>query len=166
MKGGTTSQSWLAIRCTTATPAYLPLDERHLAKPLEIPRHSRPPVRYQLQRNLTTIGLAAMGPKTSKHSPVLRDLPLTTRFLQSDAAAQLALQISDKDTNGFVRELPDNEVLVMALNEISAERGRGFFYYLPFREAWKKHDSINLLPISRRPVAPGYVGATSGAGRF
>jgi hypothetical protein len=71
--------------------------------------------------------------------------------------AQLALDVADKDSNGHVRELPGNEVLVMALNEIAAEQGRGFYYYLPFREAWKKHDSIDLLPVSRRPVAPGYV---------
>jgi len=98
-----------------------------------------------------------MAPKKSASTLMLRDIPPTTRFLQPDATAQLAIQISDRDANGHVRGLPDNETLVMALNEIAAERGRGFFYYLPFREAWKKHDGVDLLPVSRRPTAPGYV---------
>lgn len=96
-----------------------------------------------------------MGPKKSK--TILRDIPPTTGLLQSDTAAQLSLEIADKDANGYMRDLPGNEILVMALNEIAADRGRGFFFYLPFREAWKKTDSLDLLPASRIPSAPGQV---------
>lgn len=94
-----------------------------------------------------------MAPKNS--APILRDMLQTTSLLMPDAASQLELKVADKDSNGYLRELPDNEVLVMALNESAAAQGRGFYYYLPFREAWKKHDSVNLLPKSRVPIAPG-----------
>lgn len=86
---------------------------------------------------------------------MLRDMSPTAGFLQQSTAAQRSHKVVDRDANGFERPLPDNEALVMALNELAAKSARGFFYYLPFRDAWKKPDKVDLLPKSRVPDPPG-----------
>lgn len=98
-------------------------------------------------------------PRKSKHAEnTLRSLPssrdvfwkrLTT---DGDPAA-----VWDKNHHGLERLLPGNETLVMALNEIAADNGRGFFYYLPSREYWKTPDREPLMPVGRAPGIPGYV---------
>jgi hypothetical protein len=88
---------------------------------------------------------------------MLRDMPPTSELLQSSAAEQRSHKVSDRDANGYERVLPDNETLVMALNELAARHARGFFYCLPFRDAWKKTDLVELFPRSRVPISPGYV---------
>jgi hypothetical protein len=102
---------------------------------------------------LTPPSTLDMPPK----NPTLRDIPPGATILQPSAGEQRSQKISDKDANGYERVLPDNETLVMAMNEVAAKHARGFFYYLPFREAWKKTDSVDLFPKSRVPDAPGSV---------
>lgn len=88
---------------------------------------------------------------------LLRDLPLTDRYFWKDSIeSQLAQTVVDKDWNSNKRILPGNEVTAMALNELAASRGRGFFFYMLTREAWKTWPNENLYPADRRPTAPWY----------
>lgn len=87
---------------------------------------------------------------------LLRDLQISGRhFWKQSASEQLSQKAFDKDSNGFKRSLPGNEVSTLALNEIARARGYGLFYYLPSREIWKTNEDEALLPVSRVPHAPG-----------
>ena len=58
----------------------------------------------------------------------------------------------------MLRSLPQNEVTVMVLNEIAVHFGRGFFYYLPSRAAWRTlSKGGDRLPESKSSLAPGQV---------
>ncbi|THX31612.1 hypothetical protein D6D12_02718 [Aureobasidium pullulans] len=85
--------------------------------------------------------------------PVLRQLEHSRRyFWRQSIDEQLSLKIHERDVNGK-RLLSGNEILVMALNEMAAHRGRGFFFYLPPMRA---HPTKSLLiPESRVPSPPG-----------
>lgn len=78
-------------------------------------------------------------------------------FWQRSYKEQVQQTMADKHTNGGIRLLPPNEITVMALNEICAHRGRGFFFFFKSRDAWKKPPSTMLCPPSRAPPQPGSV---------
>lgn len=87
---------------------------------------------------------------------MLRDLPKSARhFWKESINDQISQVVDDRDSNGHRRSLPGNETLAMALNEIAVKGRSGFFFHLPSREALKKSDSNDLLPVSRAPPMPG-----------
>ncbi|GAB7356374.1 hypothetical protein MBLNU459_g7157t1 [Dothideomycetes sp. NU459] len=98
-----------------------------------------------------------MAPNSRLHKDAtLRDAtPSESSFRKDTAAEHFAQFVVDKDMRGHKRELPGNEVTVMSLNELAAERRRGFFYHLLTREGWKKWPRVELLPESRRHSVPG-----------
>lgn len=95
--------------------------------------------------------------------------------------------VVDQVSFGNKRSLGENEIAVMALNEIAAQQRRGFFFHFRNRDTWKKATSkgvvtedkaegadqeedqeeleqrnggqtqAELWPASRRPEPPGYV---------
>lgn len=90
-------------------------------------------------------------------SNVLKDLPNSRErfFCQNTYEAQLGLRVTDKIKSGGERKLPDNEMLVMALNEVAVSRGSGFFFHIRNRDCWKKPpDSTVLCPLGRQISRP------------
>lgn len=86
----------------------------------------------------------------------LRGLQQSDRyFWKTSYSTQLDQTIFDKVSDGTSRQIPPNEITVMALNEIAVQRGRGFFLHLKNRDGWKKHPSEELCPASRVPPQPG-----------
>lgn len=87
---------------------------------------------------------------------MLRDLPISARYFWRDTVEEFVQQeVLDRfydDANP--RPLPANEVLVLALNEIAAERRYGFFFHLPNRMSWTRN---NFNPKTRTPPKQGYV---------
>jgi hypothetical protein len=91
---------------------------------------------------------------------VLRDIPTSQRhFWRANHREQMALAVSDALwlTKRYLRPLPANELAVMALNEIAALEGVGFFMHLKSRTCFRKRASSILAPKSRTPNQPGYV---------
>jgi hypothetical protein len=88
---------------------------------------------------------------------MLRDLEKTSQFWQvGSIASQLAFMVSDYNVDSVKRRLPQNEILVMALNEIAYSQSHGFFFYLRTCDARHSDDKV-LLPESRRPSPLGSV---------
>lgn len=86
----------------------------------------------------------------------LRSLPTDRDDLwRASVDSHFQRRMWNQNLQGLNRELPQNEVAAMALNEVAAEQGRGFFYYLPSCEVWKTPDKEPLLPRGRVPVSPG-----------
>ena len=84
----------------------------------------------------------------------LRTLPESSRyFWKTSHAEQLSQIIYDKRSDGNKRVLPENEVAVMALNEIAAIRGLGFFFHLKSRTCWR--EAPQDCPRSRASPRPG-----------
>ena len=81
------------------------------------------------------------GPNSkAKASPTLtlRTLPESSRYFWKTSHSELLSQtVYDKRPDGVKRVLPENEVAVMALNEIAAIRGLGFFFHLKSRTCWR-----------------------------
>ena len=100
----------------------------------------------------------ALDPKdssatTAKSSLTLRTLPQSSRHFWKTSHLDQVSQ-SMNDYIGVKRELPPNEIAVMALNEIAVERGHGFFFHLKSRvSGYKKSGKEELSPADR--VAPG-----------
>lgn len=88
--------------------------------------------------------------------PNLRELPQSERhFWQHSITDQLSLKVFDQNADYFRRVLPENEVAVLALNEIAAERRRGYFLHLPSRSAWASLSDEDRTPAERSPLLPG-----------
>ncbi|GAB7349834.1 hypothetical protein MBLNU459_g0540t1 [Dothideomycetes sp. NU459] len=102
-------------------------------------------------------GVAASSSASMLHrAPTLRKTSQSeTAFTTSTMEEHIHKNAVDKDARGHKRGLPGNEVIVMALNEIAAQRRRGFFFHLLTREGWKKWPKSDLVPESRRAEAPG-----------
>lgn len=62
-------------------------------------------------------------------------------------------QVMDVTADGFVRKVPKNEILTLALNERAVSGGRGFFFHLPSRDSLVTPLGIERLPSSRVPAA-------------
>ncbi|KAI7161147.1 hypothetical protein KC349_g2986 [Hortaea werneckii] len=87
---------------------------------------------------------------------LLRDLDTHYRFSKPTLAEQLAQSVTDKRATTKARELPCNEKFAMGLNELAAENGLGFFYFLPNRDVWgDKGGNDELHPEGRLPPQPG-----------
>ncbi|KAL8645235.1 MAG: hypothetical protein Q9226_007387 [Calogaya cf. arnoldii] len=86
----------------------------------------------------------------------LRDLPTSARlFWKETQYEQYHAGATDMDSHGDTFELYKNAVTAMALNEYSAQDGRGFFYFLKSSLAWKKTKKDTVCPESRLPGQPG-----------
>jgi|SRR5436853_692887 hypothetical protein len=98
-------------------------------------------------------------PSSSKAKQFLRGVaPSNRHFWKLSSADQLGQKIYDRSMDGSERPVPNSEIDVMALNEISAHCGRGFFFHLKNRDIWKKHSTKEeLYPLSRVPPPPGSV---------
>ena len=98
-----------------------------------------------------------IGPDSKvKASPTLtlRTLPESSRyFWKTSHSEQLSQTVYDKRSDGNQRLLPANEVAVMALNEIAATRGQGFFFHLKNRTCWR--GAPQDCPRSRALPRPG-----------
>lgn len=76
-------------------------------------------------------------------------------FCKDTYEEQAKFRVVDKLKTGGERNLPSNEILVMALNEIAVLRGHGFFLHLRNRDCWKKvPESAALCPPERRVPRP------------
>lgn len=96
--------------------------------------------------------------QAGNNSRFLRELLCSKRlFWKDDSAEQLSQQVSDRNNRGVKRILPQNEVTVMALNEIAVYAGRGFFQHLPSRDVWKTPANEGLMPPGRVPHVPRFV---------
>lgn len=88
--------------------------------------------------------------------PTLRAVPPSARLFWKDTIQeQLSQGAKDRYNRGILRDLTKHEITTMALNEVAAELGRGFFFYLPSREVWKTPASESMIPRSRVPEYPG-----------
>lgn len=93
------------------------------------------------------------------HSPArtIRATPLSKRhFWKESIGEQISQTVVDQNPDYIKRTLTENEVTVLALNEIAAEHGRGFFFHLPSRLAWTSAVDRRRLPTERIPKPPGY----------
>ena len=85
----------------------------------------------------------------------LRDATRSRRLFWKDTAEeQTSLNVTDQNADYWKKDLSANEVAVLALNELAAEKGRGFFYHLPSRFAWTTTPDHNRLPSERAPATP------------
>lgn len=82
---------------------------------------------------------------------MLRNITSQRHFWKTTLQDQLTQQAWD-DVE-WRRKLRSNEVMTMALNEIAAASGRGFFFHVPSRETYKQDEDVNH-PAGRRPRAP------------
>lgn len=90
--------------------------------------------------------------------PLLRELDNSRRyFWKPGLSEQLSLVVRDKRFNsGIPRPLPPNEMIAMALNEIAAHKGYGFFFFLPNANTYgDKGGDPACRPQHRLPPAPG-----------
>ncbi|KAG9526408.1 hypothetical protein KCV07_g865, partial [Aureobasidium melanogenum] len=86
----------------------------------------------------------------------LREIEKSDRFFwKTDQNEQWSMSVFDKMTNGKKRPLAKNEIAVMALNEIAAANGQGFFFHLRNKEFWKKPPNSELHPSDRVAPQPG-----------
>lgn len=93
---------------------------------------------------------------TATRPVVLRDLPICERqFWKPSVAEQMRQDVIDKNSRSVKRELSKAEVTTLALNEVAAEKGRGYFMWLPSREVWKTPSNDSLIPVARNPLPPG-----------
>lgn len=85
----------------------------------------------------------------------LRTLPTSPRhFWKESVEEQLSQEMHDRREHMITRPLPGHEIMAMALNEIAAHRGQGFFFHLPSRHYWKKYEDSSRLPAGRVPPTP------------
>ena len=85
----------------------------------------------------------------------LREIPPSRRqFWKETQAEQFAQKVIDQNQDYGKRDLPGNEVVVLALNEIAAEKGRMYFYFLPSRRAYDKTKQEGRLPAQRQAPTP------------
>src|SRR5215475_15494487 len=81
-----------------------------------------------------------MSPPKSSQT-FLRNISSTDYLFSNDPSPSISDWI-----NCNVRLLPRNETLVMALNEIAVQRGRGYFLYIRNRDGWRTKPGEELLP--------------------
>ncbi|CAO1601258.1 hypothetical protein XANCAGTX0491_004924 [Xanthoria calcicola] len=67
---------------------------------------------------------------------------------------QVSQVIHDKTVDGTVKRLSKHDITAMALNEIAADRKRGFFWYFKSRAEWLKSPMEALCPKSRVSPRP------------
>lgn len=102
---------------------------------------------------------APVAVAAAANTVVLRKLPSSDRHFWDTAQPKHLLQnVFDQAPESRKRKLPENEIVAMALNEVAAsleDGGRGFFYHLRNRDAWKKAPGEETCPKGRVPVKPG-----------
>jgi hypothetical protein len=104
----------------------------------------------------TTSAAVKNHPKPKAGRQYLRTLERSDRcFWKTSHSAQLDQTIFDKSSDGTSRQIPSNEIAVMALNEIAVHHKRGFFLHFKGRDGWKKRPSEELCPASRISPQPG-----------
>jgi hypothetical protein len=91
---------------------------------------------------------------TKDEIPLIRELPTSARYFWKGTYAEYVRQeISDKTADGTnPRKLPPNEILALALNEVAAKAGSGFFFHAPNRDSWSRQA---FEPKSRGPPPLG-----------
>ena len=93
-----------------------------------------------------------------KNDQTLRNIPTSDRYFWKDALAdQRGLVVKEKQISRTFRQLPGNELIAMALNEVAFSRGRGFFLHLRNRDSHKTPPSKSICPTSRAHTKPGWV---------
>ncbi|KAG9693658.1 hypothetical protein KCU95_g3198, partial [Aureobasidium melanogenum] len=100
----------------------------------------------------------AKGKRQTKKTATtaLREIEVSARhFWKQDMTEQLSQEVLDSRGMGKQRKLPGNELTVMALNEVAAEFGKGFFFHMLTREAWTSWPGEEFHPRSRIPELPG-----------
>ncbi|THX30721.1 hypothetical protein D6D10_08559 [Aureobasidium pullulans] len=98
--------------------------------------------------------LHTLSSRPVQHS--LRTIETSNRYFWAvDHTQQWSLTVTDKSPDGTQRSLPKNELTVMALNEMAAKAGRGYFFHLRNKEFWKKAPNSELCPPERKPQQPG-----------
>ena len=89
-------------------------------------------------------------PPKAAPKPLLINVPTSERyFWKPTLEAQLNQELFDKVPEQKTRPLPKNELLVMALNEISVHYRYGFSCYTPSKDAQKRESKEELCPSSR-----------------
>lgn len=78
-------------------------------------------------------------------------------FWRPSTAEQLGQIVQDQQPNYIVRTLTSNEVDCVALNEIAATHGRGFFFHLPAKRTLDSNPDEARLPVQRRVIRPRYI---------
>ncbi|PVI07462.1 hypothetical protein DM02DRAFT_648946 [Periconia macrospinosa] len=82
---------------------------------------------------------------------LLRTLPLEYEFRKDTYGEQVGTEVNDKSRDGTSwLKLGANVTTAMALNEVAASQGRGFFLHLPSRET-----NSRFAGKGRNPPAPG-----------
>lgn len=83
--------------------------------------------------------------------PKLREIPpAPAYFWKQPLHEYLNQEARDKTYDGTnSRKLPPNEIDALALNEVAAAKGQGFFLFLPSRNSWS-HQTYE--PKSRGPT--------------
>lgn len=109
-----------------------------------------------------TIQASLAKPERKRGPPrlTLRDLSRSHRLFWEDSwFAQFSQKMADRSPDGTLRMLSGNELVVMALNEVAVQRGRGFFYHFKSKDRWKNRQSedAKICPKSRVPSQPGSV---------
>ena len=96
----------------------------------------------------------AMAPPSCK----LSELPVARRFFWAPSSRGfhklLDPGVTEKNFSSSERKLTANEVLSLALNEVAAERGQGYFWYLQSRNSGARE---KFDPQSRKPEPAGWV---------
>jgi hypothetical protein len=75
-------------------------------------------------------------------------------FWKNTTAEQVSQKITDKNADYRTRILPENEVTVLAFNEIATKKRRGFFFHSPSRSVWTSNPGEERLPSERQPSSP------------
>ena len=97
-------------------------------------------------------------PSEGAETVLLRSAALCPRlFWRSTLDEQLRLFTLDKDFGNFKRPLLKNEMMTMALNEVAAHHGRGFFFFMLDRDGFQRWSDVGEFPKSRQPPKPRFV---------
>jgi hypothetical protein len=97
-----------------------------------------------------------VGRESSAMKEILREIKPSARYFWcNETQTGLVKLVEDHNANRTKRPLPENEIAAMALNEVAAERGRGFFFHARGRESWKSSPGEGLCPAKRVPSTPG-----------
>lgn len=101
----------------------------------------------------TELSTRSDGTRSSRPRMDLRSLPLSAHYFWDDSQPKHMNHTTtiDKASTSGNRNLPENEIAVMALNEVAADRGRGFFFHFRNRDCWKKAKG-DTCPTSRTPI--------------
>ena len=94
----------------------------------------------------STIATKASAPPQVR----LRTLSLSDHYFWKNTHSEhLSQTIGDKKSDGSIKPLPQNEITVMALDEIAATQGAGFLSHLKSRPCWNK--TPNAPRAAQRP---------------